>query len=81
MAPTLPYELPALTSPLGIGALFLGSLVLVYLAERFVFGQPMPSGIPLIREPEGARRFSLRTRLAYYTNCEALFREAYENVS
>lgn len=80
MAPTLPYQLPALTSPLAIVAIVVGSLLLVYCAERFVFGVPKPIGIPLLREPEGARHFSLRTRLAYYTDCKGIFREAYENV-
>ncbi|PNH37223.1 hypothetical protein VD0004_g9565 [Verticillium dahliae] len=43
-----------------------------------VFGLQYPSNVPRIREKPGAGHFSLRTRLAYYTDCEALFRGAYE---
>lgn len=42
---------------------------------------PYPKGVPLLREPPGATRFSFRTRIAYYTDCPSLYREAYENVS
>lgn len=42
---------------------------------------PYPKGVPLLREPPGATRFSLKTRLAYYTDCPSLYREAWENVS
>ena len=59
----------------------LALICVVWIAERFVFGQPVPRGIPLLREPEGARYFSWRTRLTYYTNCKELFREAYHEVS
>jgi hypothetical protein len=39
-----------------------------------------PIEIPRVREREGKRYFSLRTRLAYYTDAKELFREAYEKV-
>lgn len=39
-----------------------------------------PVEIPRVREREGKRYFSLRTRLAYYTDAKELFREAYEKV-
>lgn len=39
-----------------------------------------PSNLPRVREPAGATRFSLKTRLAYHTDCNALFEEAYEKV-
>lgn len=42
---------------------------------------PYPKGVPLLREPPGATRFTLKTRLAYYTDCPSLYREAWENVS
>ena len=80
MAPTL-EDLPALTSPLGLVILALGGLVLVYVLERFIVSVPYPPGMPLVREPEGARRFSIRTRLAYYLDCERLFKDAYNNVN
>lgn len=80
MAPILLDHLPSLTSPLGIALIVSACFVLFYLTERFVLTIPYPPGVPLVGEPEGARRFSLRTRVAYYTNCEALFREAYTKV-
>jgi hypothetical protein len=39
-----------------------------------------PSNLPRIREKEGATGFSLKTRLAYYTDCQNLYSEAYEKV-
>lgn len=82
---TMSRASPELTVPwaiamIGLG-LGLGSLLLIYLIERYVLSVPYPPGVQLVREPVGARRFSLRTRLAYYTDCESLYREAYENVS
>lgn len=41
---------------------------------------PYPKGVPLLREPPGATRFSLKTRIAYYTDCASLYKEAWENV-
>lgn len=79
MAPTLD-NLPPLTSPLGLTAIALSCFVLVYLLERYL-SVPYPPGMPLLREPEGAKRFSLKTRLAYYTDCAGLFHEAYNDVS
>jgi hypothetical protein len=40
-----------------------------------------PSNLPRIREKEGATGFSLKTRLAYYNDCQNLYNEAYEKVS
>ncbi|KAG9254797.1 cytochrome P450 [Emericellopsis atlantica] len=56
---------------------FASSILVVVLLHRLT-AVPYPPTIPLIREPPGARRFSLRTRLAYYIDCESLFVEAYE---
>lgn len=68
-----------------------GSLVYTVSVSALVFlglymlniivSVPYPKDIPLLREPVGATRFSLKTRVAYYTNCSSLFSEAYENVS
>ena len=55
--------------------------VTVYALERFVVSISYPPTIPLVGEKEGARRFSWRTRLRYYTDCKGLFREAWDNVS
>ncbi|KAF4982584.1 hypothetical protein FZEAL_1816 [Fusarium zealandicum] len=76
MAPLLLDRLPSLTSPLGIVSVAVAGLVLLYLVERLI-SVPYPPGIPLIREREGARGFSLRTRIAYLTDCQSLYREAY----
>ncbi|KAL6354335.1 hypothetical protein LRP88_11664 [Fusarium phalaenopsidis] len=78
MAPLLPDQLPSLTSPLGIVLVVLVTISVLYFVENLIH-VPYPPGIPLIREPEGARRFSLRTRYAYLTDCQALFREAYHD--
>ncbi|KAF4997932.1 hypothetical protein FDECE_11945 [Fusarium decemcellulare] len=78
MAPVLLDHLPSLMSPLGIASVAVVAFFVLYLVERLIH-VPYPPGIPLIREPEGARRFSLRTRWAYLTDCRGLFREAYHD--
>ncbi|KPM43041.1 hypothetical protein AK830_g3501 [Neonectria ditissima] len=70
---------PALTSLLGLGFAVAGFVVFAIVFDCFVAGVPYPKGVALVREPEGARRFSFRTRLAYYTDCKALYRDAYNN--
>ncbi|KAH7000529.1 cytochrome P450 [Ilyonectria destructans] len=77
MAPILLDHLPSLTSPLGITLIVSACFALFYVTESFILTVPYPPSVPLVGEPEGALRFSLRTRVAYYTNCEALLREAY----
>ena len=79
MAPIL-NSLPELTSPIGLGATAFGLFVVLLLVEHFVWSLPYPPGMSLVREPEGATRFSVRTRLAYYFDCEGLYRDAYHNV-
>ena len=60
---------------------FFTELVL-YISDVFLTSPSSKHpGIPLIREPEGATSFRLRTRLAYYTDAKNLFREAYEKAS
>lgn len=59
-------------------SIFILGLVLVLVAIRH-FSIQYPVEIPRVREP-GRTRFSLRTRLAYYTDCAGLFRDAYEQV-
>lgn len=80
MAPVFLDRLPPLASPLGFALIAVAGFVLLYLIERYVLDVPYPQGIPIVGQPAGARRLSLRTRLRYYTNCESLFREAYDNV-
>jgi hypothetical protein len=43
-------------------------------------GIQYPANLPRIRDI-GKTRFSLRTRLAYYTDCSNLYHEAYNTVS
>ncbi|RGP76850.1 ent-kaurene oxidase [Fusarium longipes] len=74
--PELLARLPALTNPLGLASVAAILLVALFITEKLL-SVPYPPGIPLIREPEGARRFSLRTRWQYLTNCQPLFYEAY----
>ncbi|OAX85266.1 hypothetical protein ACJ72_00354 [Emergomyces africanus] len=60
-------QLACLANTVGIGLL---SIYCWFSAAKY-------PGIPRVRD--GMRdRFSLKTRLAYFTNCEGLFREAYE---
>jgi hypothetical protein len=79
VGPELLARLPALTSPLGIASVAAILLVALFITEK-ILSVPYPPGIPLIREPEGARRFSLRTRWQYLTNCQPMFYEAYHQV-
>lgn len=72
-------RLPSLASPLGIASIVVIGVIAIYVIEKLI-GVPYPPDIPLIREPKGARRFSLRTRWAYLTDCQALFYEAYHEV-
>lgn len=68
-----------------------GSAVYIVLLSALVFvglyslnalvSVPYPKSVPLLREPPGATRFSMKTRMAYYTDCASLYREAWENVS
>ncbi|RGP76465.1 ent-kaurene oxidase [Fusarium sporotrichioides] len=76
VGPELLARLPALTSPLGIASVAAILFIALYITEKLL-SVPYPPGIPLIREPEGARRFSLRTRWQYLTNCQPMFYEAY----
>lgn len=78
MAPAL--RLPDFGSLLGIGLFCFISSTVLYIIDALFFRIGNPRGVPLIREPLGKTRFSLKTRLVYFTNCESLFREAYQNV-
>ena len=53
----------------------------VVVIDHFFLSPEYPDGVDLIREPPGARRFSVQTRLAYYTDCRALYKEAWTKVS
>ncbi|EYB26844.1 hypothetical protein FG05_09195 [Fusarium graminearum] len=76
LGPELLARLPTLTSPLGIASVAAILLISLFITEKLL-SVPYPPSIPLIREPEGARRFSLRTRWQYLTNCQPMYYEAY----
>lgn len=79
LGPELLARLPALTSPLGLASVAAILLIGLLITEKLL-SVPYPPDIPLIREPKGARRFSLRTRWQYLTNCQPMFHEAYHDV-
>ncbi|EOO00787.1 putative cytochrome p450 protein [Phaeoacremonium minimum UCRPA7] len=79
MAPLSPF-LPEFGSPLGIAAIAFVVIASLYIINSLI-SPPFPKDVPYIREPPGKRSFSLRTRWAYLTDCQPLFREAYENYS
>lgn len=66
------------TNLLGVGIYCLIPAVLLYLINATFFRTPTLKGVAYIREPPGKTSFSLKTRLAYLTDCESLFREAQE---
>ncbi|KAL2871230.1 cytochrome P450 [Aspergillus lucknowensis] len=68
-------------SLLRISVLCVIPAALLYIINALFFRVANPKGVPLIREPAGKTSFSLKTRLAYLTDCEALFREAYQKYS
>lgn len=56
------------------------ALLLVFFAcYKHSFDVRCASNIPRVRD-FGNNRFSLRTRLSYFTDCQQLYREAYEKV-
>jgi hypothetical protein len=63
-----------ITALCGLFALFTGLTALYFVTIGY------PSNLPRVRERKGATRFSLTTRLAYFTNCKSLYDEAYEKV-
>jgi hypothetical protein len=69
--------LPILGAALVVCCLVAGVVVI----DHFFLSPEYPDGVDLIREPPGARRFSVQTRLAYYTDCRALYKEAWTKVS
>lgn len=57
----------------------LAVLLLLFVAH-YLSGTRLPPDLPRVQE-QRRNRFGLRTRLAYYTDCESLYKEAYETVS
>lgn len=66
--------------PQGFQAWAFLTLVVVALlyAINSYLAVPSPKGVHFIREAVGARSFSLRTRLSYYTDFVSILSEAYE---
>lgn len=56
-------------------------IVVATAIHRLCFAVRYPTNLPLLGEPEGVRAFSWKTRKRYYTDCAALYREAYQKVS
>jgi hypothetical protein len=56
------------------------SATLLYLVNALFLMVASPIGVPFIRKMPGKTSFGWRARLAYLTNCESIFREAYQNV-
>ncbi|KAG2412462.1 hypothetical protein HFD88_010019 [Aspergillus terreus] len=65
------YAAWALTLPALVGC-----ALVIY---RAFFAIRYPANLPLAGEPDGKRTFSWRTRWRYYTDCEALYKETYDN--
>lgn len=53
--------------------------IVVFYVYSFLFPL-VPAYVPRVGEAKGKRHFSLRTRWAYFTDCEKLFQEAYQKV-
>lgn len=71
---------PWFSNPFGICLICFAIFAVLYVINSFYLTIPLPQGVALIREAPGKSRFSLKTRLAYVTDCEAIFSEAYQNV-
>jgi hypothetical protein len=56
-------------------------VALVGISALYISSIRYPANIPRLRENEGVTRFRLKTRMAYYTDCKNMFREAYEKVT
>ncbi|KAL4910489.1 hypothetical protein BDW74DRAFT_20 [Aspergillus multicolor] len=64
-------------SLLGVVLYIFFPATLLYFINNLFLSAPLPQGVPFIRETPGKQSFSLKTRLAYLTDCESLFKEAY----
>lgn len=80
LGPALSTISSYLSQPRVLFSLIIGFIVFV-VAGEYALSPADPPGVALIREKPGARNFSLKTRLAYYTDCKNLYQEAYDNVS
>ncbi|KAK3313121.1 cytochrome P450 [Apodospora peruviana] len=81
MAPISQLLPDLLTSsgPLGIAVLGFALCVLaLYAVDQHVLSPSWPKGVAVLREPAGARRFSLRNRLAFHLDSISIHREAWD---
>ncbi|PWY94780.1 cytochrome P450 [Aspergillus sclerotioniger CBS 115572] len=62
-----------------VPAAVFGLLAIAVTIYKFVFAVSEYDnlGLPLAGEPDGAKRFSLKSRLRYYYDCAALYTDAY----
>jgi hypothetical protein len=66
-----PYERPIL---------FILAFSVAAVIYQTFFAIRYPRNLPRIGSPPGARGFTWRTYWKYYTDCQGLFRDAFENV-
>jgi hypothetical protein len=76
-------ELPISGNNVAMTAVAFGILAMVYTVYKAVLavGEYDGMGLPLAGEPDGKKKFSMKTRLRYYYDCAALYTEAYHKVS
>lgn len=55
-------------------------IICTVLFYQVFFAIKYPANLPLVGEPDGKRWFSLGTKWRYYTDCDSLYTEAYEQV-
>ena len=75
------YAVPSAGEMILPAAVF-GVLAIAVTLYKFVFAVSEYDnlGLPLAGEPDGAKRFSLKSRLRYYYDCAALYTDAYYRV-
>ncbi|RYP79596.1 hypothetical protein DL770_006597 [Monosporascus sp. CRB-9-2] len=70
---------PPISGNVAMTAAIFGVLAVAYTIYKAVsaVGDYDGLGLPLAGEPDGKKKFSLKTRLRYYYDCAALYTEAY----
>lgn len=54
---------------------------IIALIYRAYAATPFSGDLPLVREKDGVKRFSILTRVSFYFTCSKLYRDVYERVS
>lgn len=75
-------DLPISGNNAATAAAVLSIIAIVYMVYKAVsaVGEYDGLGLPLAGEPDGKKKFSLKTRLRYYYDCASLYTEAYHKV-